>query len=55
MATVTGVRLTQRSFQFDGTRSADALGIHPLRDCRTSIAESIPWYEQLGRIPAGTA
>lgn len=55
MATITGVRLTQRSFQFDGTRSARALGIEPLRDCRRSIADSIPWYEQLGRIPAGTA
>lgn len=54
MATITGVRLTQRSFQFDGTRSARELGILPLRSCRESIEESLPWYEQLGRITLPT-
>lgn len=54
MATITGVRLTQRSFQFDGTRSAAELGILPLRSCRESIARSLPWYERLGRIPSGS-
>lgn len=50
MATVTGVRLTQRPFQFDGQRSAEELGILPLRDCRESIVESLHWFKSKGRI-----
>jgi len=53
MATVTGVRLTKRTFQFDGRRSASELGLEPLRSCRESIIESIRWFESTGSIRDG--
>ena len=43
MATVTGVRLTQRPFRFDGRQSAHALNLAPMRDCRESIIEMLAW------------
>ena len=54
LATVTGVKLTQRSLRFDGTRSAIDLGWQPERDCRTAIAEAVDWFRDLGcmRVPA---
>ncbi|MEX2632238.1 MAG: NAD-dependent epimerase/dehydratase family protein [Tistlia sp.] len=52
MATVTGVKLTRRSFQFDGRQSAAALGLGPLRDCRGSIAELVDYLRAAGQIPA---
>ena len=50
MATVTGVKLTQRILHFDGRRSAEQLGLPPMRDCRASIAESIEWFRDEGKI-----
>ncbi|MEE3002139.1 MAG: NAD-dependent epimerase/dehydratase family protein [Planctomycetota bacterium] len=43
MATVTGVRLTQRPFRFDGRHSVQALDLEPMRDCRESIIEMLQW------------
>jgi dihydroflavonol-4-reductase len=50
MATVTGVKLTQRSFHFDGRHSAMSLGLPPMRDCRKAIAKSIDWFRASGYI-----
>lgn len=50
MATVTGVKLTQRSLHFDGGQSRIALGLPPLRDCRQAIVESIDWFHASGHI-----
>ena len=50
MATVTGVKLTRRPFRFDGRRSADRLGLAPMRDCRASLLESLSWYRDQGHI-----
>lgn len=52
MATVTGVKLTRRSFHFDGRESAAALGLGPLRDCRDSIAELVESLRAAGHIPS---
>lgn len=46
MATVTGVRLTQRRFHFDGRQSAEQLQLAPMRSCRTSIVDAVKWYHQ---------
>lgn len=53
MATVTGVKLTQRSFRFDGSRSRAALGLGPLRDCREAIIETVEYLRASGRIQDG--
>lgn len=50
LATVTGVKLTQRSFRFDGTRSAIDLGWRPVRDCRQAIVEAVTWFGASGYI-----
>ena len=50
MATVTGVRLTQRRFHFDGRQSFEKLQLMPMRSCRDSIVEAIAWYQQGGHI-----
>ena len=50
MATITGVKLTQRSLHFDGRQSAIGLGLPPLRDCRKAIAEAIDWLRGSGHI-----
>lgn len=52
MATVTGVKLTQRPFHFDGRRSCALLGLGPLRCCRESIIESVRWCHDHGHIRA---
>ena len=52
MATVTGIKLTQRPFQFDGRRSATELGLLPYRDCRSSVEETLHWFRGRGLIPA---
>jgi len=46
MATVTGVKLTQRPFRFDGQASARALELPPMRDCRESIEEMLQWCSE---------
>ncbi len=50
MATVTGVKLTQRSFHFDGRDSAIELGLHPMRDCRKAIKDCVDWFQTSGYI-----
>ncbi|MGZ6218998.1 MAG: NAD-dependent epimerase/dehydratase family protein [Syntrophales bacterium] len=50
LATVTGVKLTRRSFCFDGTRSATDLGWQPARDCREAILEAVNWFRASGYI-----
>lgn len=50
LATVTGVKLTRRSFCFDGTRSATDLGWQPARDCREAMLEAVNWYRASGYI-----
>ncbi len=50
MATVTGVKLTQRSLHFDGQQSAIELGLQPMRDCRKAIAECVDWFRASGHI-----
>ena len=52
MATVTGVRLTQRSFRFDGRCSADELGLRPKRCCRQAITEAVRWHREMGHVRA---
>tara|TARA_Y100000588_G_scaffold381130_1_gene466225 strand:+ start:7532 stop:8542 length:1011 start_codon:yes stop_codon:yes gene_type:complete len=50
MATVTGVKLTKRILHFNGSRSAEKLDLPPMRDCRTSLLESINWFKNEGKI-----
>ncbi len=50
MATVTGVKLTQRSLQFDGQHSAIDLGLQPMRDCREAIVACVDWLRASGHI-----
>jgi len=52
MATVTGVKLTRRSFHFDGHQSAAALGLRSMRDCRNSLKELIDFLQASGHIPS---
>ncbi|MHC5006653.1 MAG: NAD-dependent epimerase/dehydratase family protein [Planctomycetota bacterium] len=52
MATVTGVQLTQRPFQFDGRQSARDLGLPAMRSCRESIVESVRWFQSSGHARA---
>lgn len=47
MATLTGVRLTQRSMHFDPAKSLSTLGIHP-RPVRDSAKEAVNWYHEQG-------
>lgn len=53
MATVTGVQLTQRSFRFDGRRSAADLGLQAKRSCRESLAEAVRWFRYSGQARRG--
>ena len=46
-ATVTGVRLTQRSMRFDPRPSLDELGLEP-RPVAESLAEAVAWFRQVG-------
>jgi dihydroflavonol-4-reductase len=50
MATVTGVKLTQRSLRFDGQHSAIDLGLQPMRDCRQAITAGVDWLRASGYI-----
>ncbi len=50
MATVTGVRLTQRHFRFDGRQSARELRLQPMRDCGAAVAEALGWFRAAGLI-----
>ena len=50
MATVTGVRLTQRHFHFDGRESARELRLQPMRDCSASVGETLGWFRAAGLI-----
>ena len=50
MATVTGVRLTQRYFRFDGRQSARELRLQPMRDCGAAVAEALGWFRAAGLI-----
>jgi dihydroflavonol-4-reductase len=50
MATVTGVRLTQRHFRFDGRQSALELRLQPMRDCSVAVAEALGWFRAAGLI-----
>jgi dihydroflavonol-4-reductase len=50
LATVTGVKLTRRSFCFDGTQSTIDLGWQPARDCRQAIVEAVMWFRASGYI-----
>lgn len=50
MATVTGVKLTQRSFHFDGKQSDIALGLEPMRDCSKAIIEVVDFLHASGHI-----
>ena len=49
MATVTGVKLTRRCFHFDGAASAEALGLAPMRCCRSAIREALATLAALAR------
>jgi dihydroflavonol-4-reductase len=55
LATVTGVKLTRRSFYFDGTQSTIDLGWQPARDCRDTIVEAINWFRASGYIDMGNS
>jgi dihydroflavonol-4-reductase len=50
MATVTGVRLTQRYFHFDGRQSARDLRLQPMRDCSAAVGEALGWFRAAGLI-----
>jgi len=50
MATVTGVRLTQRHFRFDGRQTAQELRLQPMRDCGAAVAEAMGWFRAAGLI-----
>jgi dihydroflavonol-4-reductase len=50
LATVTGVKLTRRSFCLDGTQSTIDLGWQPVRDCRQAIVEAVTWFRASGYI-----
>ncbi len=49
LATVTGVRLTRRSFRFDAAQSRAALA-WPLRPLRESVRDALAWLVDEGRI-----
>jgi dihydroflavonol-4-reductase len=48
-ATVTGVKLTRRTMQFDARRSLDELNLQP-RPVTESLADAVAWYRRLGWI-----
>ncbi len=48
-ATVTGVRLTQRTMHFDASRSLEALGLVP-RPVRDSLADAVRWLREVGQL-----
>ena len=46
MATVTGVKLTQRPMRFDGCQSRKKLQLPPLRDCRDALRGTVQWFRE---------
>ena len=50
-ATVTGLRLTQRTMHFDPSRTLAALSLTP-RPPLQSLADTVQWLRQTGQIPA---
>jgi dihydroflavonol-4-reductase len=50
-ATVTGVRLTRRAFQFDASRSLRELALTP-RPIYDSLSETVAWLRQTGQLGA---
>jgi dihydroflavonol-4-reductase len=47
LATITGVKLTQRSMHFDPTNSLDALGLNP-RPVQESACDTVAWFKSEG-------
>lgn len=50
MATVTGVKLTQRPLRFDGSQSEKELQLPPMRDCREALSATVEWFRDAGKI-----
>jgi len=48
-ATVTGVKLTQRTMHFDASRSLAALGLNP-RPVRQSLTDAVAWLRAVGQL-----
>ncbi len=48
LATVTGVRLTRRSMNFDSTATQHELGLSP-RSCHRALADTVEWVAQQAR------
>lgn len=53
-ATVTGVKLTRRSMQFDASRSLAALDLRP-RPVQESLTDAIAWFREVGWIESKVA
>ena len=49
MATITGVKLTQRSMHFDPTNSLEALGLKP-RPVQESASDTVAWFKSEGML-----
>lgn len=49
MATITGVKLTQRSMHFDPITSLDALGLNP-RPVQESACDTVAWFKSEGML-----
>jgi len=45
-ATITGVKLTQRSMHFDARRSLDELGLQP-RPVEQSLSDAVAWFREM--------
>lgn len=54
VATVTGVRLTRRTMQFDARRSLEELGLQP-RPVVQSLGDAVAWYRQQGWLKQGAS
>jgi len=53
-ASVTGVRLTQRTMRFDPRRSLDELNLVP-RPVTQSLTYALTWFQEIGWIPTKNA
>ncbi len=53
-ATITGVRLTQRTMHFDASRSLAELDVSP-RPVAQSLADAVDWLRANGQIPLGSS
>ena len=45
-ATITGVKLTQRSMHFDARRSLDELGLQP-QPVLQSLSDAVAWFREM--------